>query len=179
MVVFDTATLVLLIDPQSKPPLDPATKQVLTHCKQRIDGLLKQLSTSRTRVLIPTPVLSEFLVKSGPNKDKYLTEFLATTNFLVGDFDQRAAIELACLEDNDLASERQLNGITSKAKVKFDRQIISIAKVQNASTIYTGDNNLATVAKANGLRAVMTWEIPLPPEAAQQTLHLDDPNNGN
>ena len=179
MVVFDTTATVLLIDQNAKPPSDPATMLPLTDCKKRIEFLIKQLSTAKIRILIPTPVLSEFLVKSGPNKNDYLKEFLSSPHFKVGDFNQRAAIELAYLEDSDLNSGRLLNDTETKAKVKFDRQIIAIAKVHESTTIYTGDNKLASVAKRNGLDVVMVWEIPLPPEAAQKTLLLEEPTNGN
>ena len=47
--------------------------------------------------------------------------------------------------------------------MRFDRQIIAIAKTREADCIYTDDTNLAHVARENGIRAVMTWELPLPP----------------
>lgn len=162
MVVFDTSMVVLFIDEKSKAPIDPTTGKPVTECRERIEELIKTLGKSRTRILIPTPVLSEFLVKSGPNKDKYLTEFLSTNNFLVAPFDLRAAVELALIEDGDTKSGRKIDPAQTKAKVKFDRQIISIAKVQGATTIYCDDVGLANVARQNGLQVVMTWEIPLP-----------------
>lgn len=104
MVVFDTSTLLLLIDPDVLPPIDQATGKPLERCKERIEHLIKELNDSRTRILIPTPVLSEFLVKAGPNKHEFLNEFLGSHSFVVGSFDQRAAIELAMLEDANLKS---------------------------------------------------------------------------
>lgn len=176
MVVFDTTTVLLLIDPEAQPPIDPVTGKRLEHCKGRIEHLLKQLSDSKTRILIPTPVLSEFLVKAGPNKHEYLNEFLGSYSFVVGPFDERAAIELAMLEDNDLKSGKKLDNKTTKAKIKFDRQILSIAKVQGASVIYTDDNNMAKLAKSNGMDVVLTWDIPLPPPKAQHELSLPEPD---
>lgn len=176
MVVFDTATVLLLIEPEAKPPIDPATGKPLEHCKERIEHLVKQLNDSKTRILIPTPVLSEFLVKAGPNKHAYLNEFLGSHNFVVGSFDERAAIELAMLEDADLKSGKRLDEKTTKAKIKFDRQILAIAKVQGASVIYTDDDKLAKLAKNNGLDALLTWEIPLPPPKPQHELALSDPD---
>jgi len=161
MVVFDTTTIVLLIDSAAQPPIDPATGRRIERCEERIEHLITGLSHARTRVLIPTPVLAEFLVKAGPNKEKFLTEFIASRHFLIGSFDQRAAIELSYLQDGDAALGRKI--VDTKAKVKFDRQILAIAKIQGASTIYTDDTNLAALADKNGIRTVMTWEIPLPP----------------
>jgi hypothetical protein len=58
------------------------------------------------------------------------------------------------------------------AKLKFDRQIIAIEKVNAANTIYTDDTGLAVVAKGNGLKIVHTWELPLPAVRAQGELDL-------
>lgn len=183
MVVFDTATLLLLIDPNAAPPIDPATAKKLEHCKDRIENLVNELNDEKARILIPTPVLSEFLVCAGPNKQQYLDEFTSSYGFLVETFDQRAAVELAELEDagrtiKKKKKKKTANVNVTKAHLRFDRQIIAIAKVHGASTLYTGDNNLASVAKANGLEVIMTWEIPLPPSKAQGHLDLRAPREG-
>ena len=136
------------------------------------------LHKSKTPILIPTPVLAEYLVGVGPNKDEYINRFFSSKNFEFGAFDVRAAIELSMLIDQDLQGDKKLDANTTKAKVKFDRQIVSIAKSRGADRIYTDDDKLAKFAQRNGIAAVMTWEIPLPPEAAQQSLlPPDDPDN--
>lgn len=178
MIVFDTTTIILTIDPKAKPPTDPNTGRPVEKCKERIEHLIETLNKSKTRILIPTPVLSEFLVKAGNEKSQFLAEFTGSRNFAVGDFDSVAAIELAHLEDNDLKSNRKLDALTSKAKVKFDRQIVAIAKVKVADTIYTDDVDLAKLAKNNGITPVMTWEIPLPPVDPQLKMELPNDNDG-
>jgi len=178
MIVFDTTTIILSIDPNAKPPIDPSTGRPVEKCKERIDHLIDTLNKSKTRILIPTPVLSEFLVKAGNEKAKFQSEFLGSKNFIVGDFDSVAAIELAYLEDSDLKSNRKVDGLTSKAKVKFDRQIMAIAKVKRADTIYTDDGDLAKLAENNGITPVMTWDIPLPPVKPQLEIDLPSDNDG-
>lgn len=173
MVVFDTTTILLVIDPTARPPIDPGTSALVERCAERVEYLLKGLNERQVRVLIPTPVIGEFLVKAGKNKAKFAQDFVESRNFVVGDFDIRAAIEISQLNDPDLNSGRRLDPIQTKAKVKFDRQIVAIAKVEAADTLYTGDEGLRDVAKANGLRVVMTWELPLPPEDPQGSLQLD------
>jgi predicted nucleic acid-binding protein len=170
MVAFDTSTVLFAIDPKTKPPIDPATGAPLEGCPERVEYLLKRLGDARTGILIPTPVLSEFLLRAGPNKHEFLERFLQSRNFVVGAFDQRAAIELALLTDADLAKGKALTDKQTKAKLRFDRQIIAIGKVQGAECIYTADGNLAATARANGLKAIMIWELPLPPEDPQLTL---------
>jgi len=175
MDVFDTSFLVLAFDPNAKGPIDPATGQPLTHCQQRVDHLLRMLGAEKRRVLIPTPVLAEYLVRGGADKDKRLQEFIGSKSFLVAPFDLRAAIECAMIEDGD--SKRigaSLSEVESKAKVKFDRQIIAIAKARGATIIYTGDLGLAACARRNKLQVVLTFELPLPPEDQQINIEYGD-----
>lgn len=178
MVVFDTSTILFALDPKTRPPLDPATNLLLTRCPERIELLISELSKTQTGILIPTPVLSEFMVKAGPNKHLYLGRFKASKNFTVAPFDELAAIELALLDDPDLKSARLLDPQLTKAKIKFDRQVVAIAKVQGAKRIITDDGNLAKVAQRNGIIPTMTWELPLPPEKPQDKQYGLNFNNG-
>jgi predicted nucleic acid-binding protein len=175
MVVFDTTTLLLARDPNSRPPRDPATNLPVTRCAERVTFLLKGLSERGERVLTPTPVIAEFLVKAGKNKAKFANEFVASRNFVIGDFDMLAAIELSTIKDPDLDNGKSLDPIVTKAKIKFDRQILAIAKVHQAHTMYTDDGRLRDVAVANGLRVVMTWDLDVPPEPPQASLGLEEP----
>ncbi len=75
MVVFDTSILALTFDGQhANPPIDPTTGQLLTDCQARINHLIKTLSDAKTRVLIPAPVVAEYLVRAGEDKSKRLAE---------------------------------------------------------------------------------------------------------
>lgn len=172
MIVFDTSFLALAFDKDAAIPLDPSTNLPVTKCKERIDHLIMELNKAKQRVLIPTPVLAEYLVNGGLDKDIRLQEFTNSRVFLVCAFDLRAAIECAMIEDGDSKSGKKFNQIESKAKVKFDRQIIAVAIARGAETIYTGDNGLADRARQNNLNVVMTWEIKLPPEPPQLELKI-------
>lgn len=170
MIVFDTSFLALAFDKKAAAPTDPSTKLPLAKSKERIDYLLQGLSDAKQRVLIPTPVLAEYLVNAGQDKDVRLQEFTTSKVFLVAAFDLRAAVECAMIEDGNSQNGKKLSPVESKAKVKFDRQIIAIAIARGAKTIYTGDNGLAACARENHLNVVMTWEVPLPPEKPQLEL---------
>jgi rRNA-processing protein FCF1 len=167
MVLFDTSFLNLAFDNQWNPPIDPETGLKLEKTKERIDYLLSSLSKAKQRVLIPTPVLAEYLVRGGEDKVKRLEIFTSSKVYQVASFDSRSAVECAEIEDGDSRNGKKLSETESRAKVKFDRQIIAIAKVNRVTTIYTGDIGLAARAKENGLKVVMTWEVPLPPEDSQ------------
>ena len=172
MVVFDTSFLSLAFDKTWNAPSDPATGKPLFKAKERIDFLISSLDKSKDRILIPTPVLAEYLVKAGQDREKRLEIFTSSKVYDVATFGMREAVECSLIEDEDSRGKKVLNDVATKAKVKFDRQIIAIAKVAGATTIYTGDSRLARVAKDNGLDAVLTWELPLPPEKPQQELGL-------
>jgi len=174
MVVFDTSVLAIAFDANAKVPTDPHTGELLTRCKERIDLLLNGLSKAKQRVLIPTPVLAEYLVMGGLDKDKRLQEFTNSKAFAVAAFDIRAAVECSEIEDGASKSKRLLTEVESKAKVKFDRQIIAIAKARGAKTIYTGDDGLAKCAQKNNLSVIMTWELPLPLPKSQLELYEEE-----
>ena len=123
--------------------------------------------------MIPTPVLAEYLVRAGADKDARLAELLGSRVFVVTPFDVRAAVECASIEDADYPRIRSIPEGESKAKVKFDRQIIAMAIARGASVIYTGDNKLADRARRCNLRVVMTWELTLPPVDPQLSLHYE------
>ena len=163
MVVFDTSILAIAFDPKAKVPSDPQTGKPVSKCKERIDFLLSGLGKTKQRVLIPTPVLAEYLVMGGLDKDKRLLEFTNSKVFSIAPFDTRAAVECAEIEDG-AGNSKPLSETETKAKVKFDRQIIAIAKAAGAKTIFTGDGGLAKCAQKNNLNVVMTWDLPLPPE---------------
>lgn len=174
MVVFDTSVLTLAFDPSARAPIDPATGVVISDAQARIDYLLRILGSSKVRVLIPTPVLSEYLVRGGEDKDKRLDEITTSKVFVVAPFDTRAAVECAEIEAGGPRRNRALTEDETKAKVKFDRQIIAVALIRRATTIYTGDAKLAATARLNGVHAVMTWELELPPVDPQMELVYEE-----
>lgn len=47
--------------------------------------------------------------------------------------------------------------------MKFDRQIVAIAKVSGAKTIYSTDKEVLSLPKKEGLQAVSLDELPMPP----------------
>lgn len=175
MIVFDTSFIVLSFDKNAPIPIDPNTGLPLEKCKERIDHLIQSLTATKQRILIPTPVISEYLVKAGPDKDLRLQEFLESRAFVVAPFDLRAAIECSIIQDGESGRTKPLTEIESKAKVKFDRQIIAIAKARSAATIYTGDIGLCARAIQNGLNGILTWEVPLPPPDVQMKLEYEEP----
>ena len=54
MVVFDTSILLLLLHPDAKPPIDPATKMAVEKAAERITHLVDVLSNAKEKIIIPT-----------------------------------------------------------------------------------------------------------------------------
>jgi predicted nucleic acid-binding protein len=174
-VVFDTNLSIMLVRPDGMVAMD-AKKQIISHAKERVDGLVAQLAADKNKIVIPTPVLAELLVRSDPNdRAGLIARFSRSAHFRVEDFDQRAAIELADIEKRALDGGDKRDGVQGPwTKVRFDRQIVAIAIVVGANTIYTDDGNLAAHAFKRGIRAVSIGSLPIPAAAAQISLVLEE-----
>ena len=179
MVVLDATALLMLFYPTASPPIDESTGQPVTKCKERIELLLQHLSQANIQVMVPTPVLSEVLVTTGAEKARVLNEINNTYAFRVQPFDVLAAVEVAMLTDGDLQSNRMLTRNETIAKVKYDRQIVAIAKVAGVKTIYSDDKSLGARAMANGITVIKTADLPLPAEPPQTELPFFDPQDGS
>lgn len=175
-VLFDTSTLLLALQPDASPPLDPDTNLPLEHAKQRVDFLIKTLSKNKTKVVIPAPVLAEVLVHAGDAANDYV-QILQTSPFRVAPFDTRAAIECAdAISRFGLKAKGKEN---TRAKVKFDRQIVAIAKVEQVETIYSDDGHIETIAKQFGLKVIRTFELERDPADRQGHLAFENPGAEN
>ena len=57
MVILDASFLVLFIEPDANPPLDPTTKKPVEKCKERIEYLIARLTIEKATVAVPAPSL--------------------------------------------------------------------------------------------------------------------------
>ena len=80
-VLFDAGTLIRLLDPRTSDRL-----------RKRLDYLVASLQKSKSKILIPTPALSEFYVKAAP---EVLSAFKGRSAFIIVPFDEKAALECA------------------------------------------------------------------------------------
>jgi predicted nucleic acid-binding protein len=168
MVGIDNTFLTLMIHPKARPPLDPSTKKSIERVQDRIEKLLEDLDTEGERMILPTPVLSEFLILAGKDSSLYLDKLSGMKNILIRPFDEVAAIELAAIEVEDREKHGKRGGSASPwAKLRFDRQIVAIAKTNGARRIYSDDEDLMKYAMRQGMDVICTWQLPLP--AAKQT----------
>jgi predicted nucleic acid-binding protein len=164
MITVESTTFALLLNPEASPPTDPSTGQPLARAKERVDHLIAELEREGETVLIPTPVLAEVLVKAGDGAPEIVERVLRSSRFKIADFDLRAAVELAAMTRDALASGDKSGGSSSPwQKVKLDRQIIAVARANGSDVIYSDDDGVARFAEALGMRVIKTWQLPLPP----------------
>jgi hypothetical protein len=127
-----------------------------------------QLDASRTKIIIPTPALSEVLVHADQAGPEYLNRLQQSSVFRIESFDQRAAIEVAfMIREAIMKGDKRSGSKEQWAKVKFDRQIVAIAKVNDATAIYSDDTGIRSFAQLANISVVGLGDLPLPPKEAQ------------
>lgn len=166
MIVFDANFLVYFLDPRLKDGVGS---------NPRIDHLVATIQKSGERIIVPTPALSELLVRAGDAAPEYLRIITQSKFFRIAEFGTRAAVEAAALtrEAIDRGSKHGATPDATWAKVKFDRQIVAIARALSATTIYTNDDQLAQHARAVGIAAFKINDLPEPAVSPQIEMELD------
>ena len=176
---FDAAMLILLFNEQAPPPLDPATQQPVTLAQDRIKFMIQRTVRAKGRLIIPTPALGEVLIKAEPDgAAEYLAIMERARGFKIAPFGIRAALEFAEMQRRLLGIRRRVkqSDLETRARAKFDQQIVAIAKVEGASVIYSDDGGLARYAKQFGLETIALRDLPTPPATdLQQELPLEPP----
>ena len=165
MIAVDTTALSLLLVPDATS-YSYKTKKPIRHAKERMEALVSRISQSNDSILIPTPVLSEVLIKLSMEQ---IANLLAVLNvsawFRVEAFDTVAAVELAIRTAKAIAGgDKKEGSLADWAKVKFYRQIVSIAIVNNASELISDDPHVAAIGDKWGFKITSADDLPLPPE---------------
>lgn len=171
IVAFDTSVLVYFFDEQANAPIDAATGAPVSDCKDRLDFLIATLQRDKAKIVIPTPALGELLVKAQQAAPEWLAILHKSRHFRIAGFDQRAAIEFAATQASRIASGQKNEG-ASRAKAKFDDQIVAISAVEGVMVIYSDDPHIKKLAGSR-FQVIGVADLPLPPQADQFSLPLD------
>lgn len=159
--LFDTVILSLFLHPDAKAP------KGVTRCKARIERLIEELAEDGGKILIPTPVLGEFLTL--PDAHLYLPELEGDAVFEIVSFDKLAAIEVAALMNRARDGRGKRGGAAGPwQKIKIDWQLVAIAKVHRADSIYTDDSDVTKLSAIANIPTCSVATLPLPPPEAQQ-----------
>lgn len=176
VVVFDSSVLLLAIHPNVAIPKDPFTQEPLKLARERVEFLIKKLAAQKSKIVIPSPTLSEVLVHAGDGTQNYI-DILHRPPFAIAPFGTRAAVDCALAIRR--YGSKSFDRTTTRAKLKFDRQIISIAQTNGAKTIYSDDTDIYKYGLQVGISVVRTHELDVAAEDKQIPLDLDKQNRGD
>lgn len=109
--------------------------------------MIATLQRDKTKIVIPTPVLGELLVRGGRAGQEWLAILNKSRFFRIAGFDERAAVEFAATQAERVASGQKNEG-AKRAKAKFDDQIVAIAAIEGATVIYSDDSHIKNLAKS-------------------------------
>ena len=164
VAAFDNNVLCLLLHPDADVPDDPRTQKPVFRAQDRMSYLVEQFRETGSRILLPTPVLAEFLTFAASD---YLAVINASAHFEVAPFDQRAAIEVArAIRKAKAGPGKKLGLDAGWQKIKVDWQIAAIAKVAGADTLYTTDSDLGPIAAEFNIKTIHVADLDLPPSDA-------------
>lgn len=153
-VAFDASFLVFLFNRKAGASAE--------HAADRVDGLIEELSNKKAKIIIPTPALTETLMAGKHSAQTYIEKLKRYAAFQVRAFDERAAIELAAQHNATKKSNKNRAKQTAWNKIKFDRQIVAIAKVQGASAVYSDDDQVRRFARECGMEGYGLSEVRVP-----------------
>jgi hypothetical protein len=170
IAAIDNTFLTMLLNPNAAARSNPATGQPVSHCRQRIEALVDDLSRRNGTLLVPAPVLAEALCAT-ESIEAYFNDLQQYAAIEVAPFDGRAAYEFGRMIRSAIAEGDKRSGQTgSWQHVKMDRAIIAIAVSRSATVFYSDDASQIEFATKIGLNVKSTWDLDLPSEYAQHHL---------
>lgn len=138
--------------------------------RAKLDHLIAELQKKRIKILIPTPVLTEVLVRAGKAREAIYQKLAGSSSFQITSFDSRAAMECALLLEAALSSAEKRK--VTNTKFKFDWQIVAIAASHGANIIYSEDEDIFRCGKRADLTVIKIDELALPDSSRQNSLDL-------
>jgi len=170
-VVFDSTFLLLLVDEQAMPPAREGSDPSMA--RDRAAFLIETLSKQRATIIIPTPVLTEILVRSGSDVNALIEMIDSMSHVEIAPFGRRAAIECGLMMRSRWRSGKKKGLGQSWPKAKFDHQIVAIARTHDADVLYSDDAGVTRLAGEMNILGI--WELPERPIDPQPKLPLPDP----
>lgn len=175
MVVFDATILLALLHPNAAVPRHPETDEPVHRFVERIEYLINELEKSKEKIIIPTPALSEILIRAESAAPEYLNRINSASVFRPAPFDELCAVEVAEIAKEALSSGDKRSGQSGTwAKIKYDRQIVAIAKVNNARVLYSDDQGIVNLGTKIGLTVIRIADLPQPPEEMQSSFEFKE-----
>ena len=112
-------------------------------------AFFRKLDEIKSIIVVPTPLIMELLMKSDPSEREKIMSTLRQ-RFYIKEFGVMAAKMAADIwnakTNTGLIEELKKSGVSMRTKIKVDTQILAIALVANAVTLYTEDEKLRKLA---------------------------------
>jgi predicted nucleic acid-binding protein len=166
VIVFDTTFLVVLLQ-EKFPPVKDREDKIVPRARERVKYLVEKISADNSIICIPTPVLAEIMVRAGKAGPEYLNLLNDSSKFRLTAFDVRAAIEAGELI-RKIKDEQKGQKLETWAKIKFDIQIVSIAKAEKAAVIYADDAKIESYGQRVGISVRRICDLELPPQEQEE-----------
>lgn len=168
---LDASLWIALYDSQNRLPIDPETGEPVAFVKERVESIIADAEKAKDTILVPAPVLTEVLTVAGERRFDVVATITGSSRFKVGNFDTKAAIELAELNQRAIASgDKRLGSTEAYQKIKLDRQIVSICIAQECDFLYTTDRGMKNFAVWANQPVKHLLDIPVPDSARQGKL---------
>jgi hypothetical protein len=176
MVLFDAAILSIAIDAKAIIPSDFRTGQPIPQARERVDSLIAGLERDGEAVILPTPGLAEALTTLAEKAIELIEQIEKRACFRIKPFGKREAIEVAMRTRAAILSGDKRERIGDPwQKVKYDRQIVAIAKTENVSAIYSTDRGIHEHAKLWGMPVLHLADVSIgAPTGTQVSLELEE-----
>jgi predicted nucleic acid-binding protein len=164
MVLFDANVLSIAIDPKATIPCDFRTSAPIPEARARVNALIAALEQDGDGVVIPTPALAEALVTVAEKAIELTEEIERRACFRIRPFGKREAIEIAIRTKSAKLAGDKREGIKDPwQQVKYDRQIVAIARTENVTAIYSTDRGIHDHAKLWGIPVRHLADVHLTP----------------
>ncbi len=177
MIILDTTYLVVFLNSNIPTPNDRQNRPV-ARFRERVDALIADLNASGQVIGIPTPAFAEILVKAGSQRVTWVATLNDRYKFALLPFDSRAAVEASELIAL-VQQEQKGQSPETWAKIKFDIQIVAIAKAENATAIYADDTGIEKHGKRVKIPVYRICDLPLPPPPDEPILTLHETISGS
>lgn len=160
--LFDCNFISILFNDKARIPKSRAGVPVVPNAQARIDLLVSTLSKDRSKIIIPSPALAEFMLLADDRWPQYLALIRRKAVFEIAGFNDAEAVVLvqACLQEGKLRARSP--SAETWAKMKYDRQIVAIAKTHRVQSIYSTDADVHRLAKKADIKCFDLIDLPSP-----------------
>lgn len=120
-------------------------------------------------------MLTELLIRGGPDAPEVLDIIDGMPRVEIASFGKRAAIECAMMLRRRWGTGGKKQPSGGWPKIKFDHQIVALARIAEAEVIYSDDSGVQALAKSFEMETMGIWDLPERPVDPQTKLPLPDP----